>query len=149
MRRPIAALVLTGAVALAVVWEGFRSDAYIPVPGDVPTIGYGTTEGVALGDTITEPVARQRLSKDMERFKSTLQVCIKVPLHQHEFDAIASMTYNIGGRAMCGSTLVRKLNAGDYAGACAQMSKWVYAGGCKLQGLVNRRAEERRVCEGK
>lgn len=138
---------MAGAIALAAGWESFRSDAYIPVPGDVPTIGYGTTAGVKLGDKITEPEARRRLGVDMSSFKSSIGRCVHVPLAQNEFTAYASLTYNIGGKAFCGSTLVRRLNAGDYAGACAEISRWNKSGGRVLRGLTNRRAAERAVCE--
>lgn len=148
-RKAIGALVISAAgLAGVAAWEGYRSEAYLDVVG-VPTIGYGTTEGVELGDKITEPVARERLKQDMSRFRSSMQLCVKVPLHQYEFDAYASLTYNIGGKAFCGSTLVRKLNREDYAGACAEITRWNRAGGRVVQGLVNRRAEERARCEGR
>ena len=85
----------------------------------------------------------------MSRFKSSIGRCVKVPLYQHEFTAYASLTYNIGGKAFCSSTLVRKLNAGDYAGACAEIPRWNRAGGKVIPGLDNRRAHERAVCEGR
>ena len=85
----------------------------------------------------------------MQKFEGALKQCVRVSLHQYECDAFVSLAYNIGSGAFCGSTLVRKLNAGDYAGACAEIDRWVYAGGKRLPGLVKRRAEERARCEGK
>ncbi|MCG9123095.1 glycoside hydrolase family protein [Laribacter hongkongensis] len=84
----------------------------------------------------------------MQKFEGALKQCVCVSLHQYEYDAFVSLAYNIGSGAFCGSTLVRKLNASDYAGACAEIDRWVYAGGKCLPRLVKRRAEERIRCEG-
>jgi lysozyme len=148
-RMLVAALSLSGAGLVGIaVHEGYRDTAYIPIPGDVPTIGFGTTEGVRLGDRITPPVALMRALRDAEKFEGALKRCVKVPLHQHEYDVFVSFAYNVGETAFCNSTLVRKLNAGDYVGACNELDRWVYAGGRKVQGLVNRRAEEKTKCLG-
>ena len=72
--------------------------------------------------------------------------CTKVPLNQNQYDALVSFTYNVGVGAYCGSTLVRKLNQGDYTGACNELRRWVYAGGKRVQGLANRREAERSLC---
>lgn len=75
---------------------------------------------------------------------------IYVPLEQHEWAALLSWSYNVGTTAACGSSLVRKINSGQPASAwCAELDRWVYAGGKRVQGLVNRRAAERRMCEGR
>lgn len=149
-RVGIAALVLSAAGLVGITqWEGYTDRAVIPVPGDVPTIGFGTTEGVKLGDKITPPVALKRALSDVQKFEGSIKRCVTVPLHQYEYDAYTSLAYNIGPGAFCSSTLVRKLNAGDYAGACAEISKWVRAGGRVVQGLVNRRTAERAQCEGR
>jgi lysozyme len=137
-----------GLVGIA-LHEGYRDEAYIPIPGDVPTIGFGTTDGVHLGDTITPPKALVRALSDVNKFEGALRDCVKVPLHQYEYDVYVSFSYNVGSRAFCSSTIVAKLNAEDYAGACAELSRWVYAGGRVVQGLVNRRVQERAKCEGK
>ena len=71
-----------------------------------------------------------------------------MPLHQHEYDAFLSLAYNIGPGAFCGSTLVRKLNAEDYAGACAEILRWDKAGGKTVAGLTKRRQAEYRQCMG-
>lgn len=150
MRRAVMTMALSAAGLVGIaLWEGYSEQAYIPVKGDVPTIGFGTTEGVKLGDKTTPPKALKRALDDVSRFEGAIRQCVKVPLHQHEYDAFASLAFNVGPSAFCGSTLVRKLNAGDYAGACAEISRWVYQGGRVLQGLVNRRAHERAMCEGK
>lgn len=129
--------------------EGYTDKAVIPVPGDVPTIGFGTTDGVKLGDKITPPAALSRALRDAGKFEGAIKRCVKVPLSQGEYDAYVSLTYNIGEGAFCGSTLVRKLNAEDYAGACAEISKWDKFQGKPLRGLTIRRAEERATCEGR
>lgn len=149
-RTVIAALVLSAATFVGIVqFEDYSSTAYIPVPGDVPTIGFGTTAGVKLGDTITPPAALARALTDVSKFEAAIRQCVTVPLHQHEYDAFVSLAYNIGPSAFCTSTLVRLLNAGDYAGACAQISRWNKQGGRELPGLTKRRAAERAMCEGR
>jgi len=136
------------AVALVgiITHEGYRDTAYIPVPGDVPTIGFGTTAGVKMGDRITPPKALDRALTDIQQFEATIKQCVKVPLAQHEFDAYVSLTYNIGGRAFCSSTLVRKLNAGDYEGACKEILRWDRFQGKPLAGLTARRQDEYKKC---
>ena len=154
-RMGIGSLVLSAA-ALAVIagYEGYRSTAYIPVPGDVPTIGHGTTryedgKAVKMGDKVTPERARILLQHDASAFARAVQRCAPVPMHQHEFDAFVSLAYNIGEGAFCKSTLAKKLNALDYAGACREIEKWVYFKGKTLPGLVKRRADERARCEGR
>lgn len=128
--------------------EDFRSKAYMPTKDDVPTYGFGTTEGVKLGDTITVTAALERALKDVKKFEGALKTCVTVPLHQYEYDAYVSFAYNIGSSAFCNSTLVKKLNAGDYPGACAEISRWDKQGKKVLAGLTNRRRHERAICEG-
>lgn len=128
--------------------EGFSDMAYIPIAGDVPTIGFGSTEGVQLGNKITVPEALERLHRDVGNAESAIGQCVTVPLSQGEYDAFTSLAFNIGSSAFCSSTLVRKLNGGDYEGACQEIRKWVYSGGRKIQGLVNRREDEYRMCMG-
>lgn len=144
-RVGIAALVLSAAGFVGIVLnEGYTDHAVIPIPGDVPTLGFGTTSGVRMGDRTTPPRALARALSDVSQFEGALKRCVKVPLHQYEYDAYADFAYNIGATAFCNSTLVKKLNAGDYAGACAEISRWV-----KQPQLAPRRARERAMCEGK
>ena len=128
--------------------EAFRSGAYDDGVG-VSTVGFGTTDGVKPGDTITVEQALVRALQDVSKFEGAIKRCVTVPLFQREYDAYTSLVYNIGATAFCGSTLVRKLNAMDYVGACAEISRWDRAGGKVLRGLTRRRAEERELCEGK
>jgi lysozyme len=148
-RKHIAALSASALLLVSLAnFEGYRSKAYIPVPGDVPTIGYGTTDGVKMGDTVTKAEAMVLLRKDVAGFEGVVKRCVKVPLYQYEYDAYTSLAYNVGARAFCKSTLVRKLNAGDYAGACAQILRWDRFKGRVLRGLTNRRRVEYGQCMG-
>lgn len=153
-RKAIAALSVTGAVGLIAGYEGFSNTAYIPVPGDVPTIGYGQTyyadgSKVKMGDTISKTEAQKQLTLLTRRdFADKLGNCVKVPLYQNEFDAYVSLAYNIGTAAFCKSTLVKKLNQGDYVGACSQILRWNKSGGRVLKGLDNRRRQEYKLCMG-
>ena len=149
MRLPILALRLSAVALVSIAgWEGYKSLAYIPVPGDVPTIGFGTTKDVKMGDTIDPVTALQKKLRDVEVFEGAIKQCVHVPLSQHEYDAYLSLAYNIGSGAFCRSTLVRKLNAGDYEGACKEILRWNYFRGKPLQGLTNRRQAEYKQCMG-
>ena len=148
-RSAIAALALSAAGLVHIaIGEGYRETAYIPVPGDVATIGFGTTGGVKMGDKITPPKALERSLADISKFEGAIKECVKVPLYQREFDAYTSLAYNIGSGAFCRSTLVKKLNAGDYVGACEQILVWDRFKGAPLAGLTKRRQSEYRTCVG-
>lgn len=142
-------LVLTAAVLVGIaVEEGFVGKAYTPVKGDVPTIGFGTTTGVKQGDTITPERALVRLLNDADKFTQAVKRCAPVPMHQYEFDAYISLTYNIGPTAFCNSTLVKKLNTYDYEGACKEILRWDKFKGKPLKGLTLRRQREYNLCMG-
>jgi lysozyme len=148
-RTHVAALSLSAAALVGIaLHEGYRDEAYTPVPGDVPTIGFGTTEGVKMGDRITPPRALVRLLDDASEFETAVRRCAPVPMYQYEFDAYVLLTYNIGAGAFCSSTLARKLKAGDYAGACAEILRWDKFKGQPLTGLTKRRREEHAKCLG-
>lgn len=148
-RVQLASITLSAAALVGIaVHEGYRDTAYIPVPGDVPTIGFGTTGGVKMGDKITPPQALIRALQDVQKFEGALKQCVKVPLHQHEYDAYISLSYNIGSGAFCRSTLVAKLNTQDYAGACKEILRWDKFKGEPLKGLTIRREREYRQCTG-
>lgn len=155
IRLPIAALALSasGFVSL-LVYEGYTDKAVIPIKGDVPTIGFGTTGGVSIGDR-TDPVsAVQRAARDVVQFEGAIKSCVKVPLAQAEYDVYTEHAYNIGGKAFCGSTITKRLNAGDYRGACDAILMWRYAAGkdCSKResgclGLWKRRLLSYQKCE--
>lgn len=147
-RITVAALAVS-AVCLAGIatHEGYRGEAYKDAVG-VPTIGFGETADVKMGDKTTPERALVRLLSSTEKHADAIRQCIKVPLYQHEFDAYVSLAYNIGTGAFCKSTLVKKLNAKDYTGACEEIRRWNRAGGKVLPGLTKRRETEYRMCMG-
>lgn len=147
-RVAVAALTLSASALVGIAtWEGYRDHAYDDGVG-VQTVGFGSTHGVKKGDR-TDPVrALIRLHQDADAFAQAVRSCAPVPMYQHEFDSFVSLAYNIGPTAFCGSTLVKRLNAGDYAGACAEIKRWNRAGGKVLGGLTKRRAAEYRQCMG-
>jgi lysozyme len=146
-RGIVAGLSASALIGLA-LFEGFSGTAYDDGVG-VQTIGFGTTEGVNPGDRITVERALVRLGADVGKFESRLRECIgPVPMHQYEWDSVVSWAYNVGTGAACSSTLVRKLQALDYTGACNELPRWNKAGGKVLRGLVKRREAERRLCLG-
>jgi lysozyme len=148
-RVALASLSLSAAALVGIVMhEGYREDAYIPVPGDRPTIGFGTTDGVQLGDRTSPTEALRRALIDVDRFTGALKDCVQVPLTQYELDAYVSLSYNIGSQAFCASTLVRKLNREDYEGACREILRWDWFNGRRLPGLTKRRQSEYAQCLG-
>lgn len=129
--------------------EGLVTTAYQD-PGGVWTIGYGHTgPDVTPGQTISEEEATRLLNQDTAWAQDAVRNNVKVPLTQGQFDALTSFTYNVGAGAFQNSTLLEKLNAGDYAGAQAEFGEWTSAGGTPLPGLINRRAEEAEMFGGK
>ena len=148
-RMQLAGLALSASALVGIaLHEDYSSKAIIPVPGDKPTIGFGTTDGVKMGDSITPPKALQRALQDIQQFEGAIKRCVTVPLHQREYDAYTSLTYNIGQTAFCNSTLVRKLNAQDYEGACKEILRWDRFQGKPLSGLTKRRQAEFQQCVG-
>ena len=137
-------------VALIKAHEGLRLEAY-PDPAHgwkVATIGYGHTTAagppkVERGMKITEAGADAILRQDLAKFERYVTDAVKVPLNQNEFDALVSFTFNLGPGNLRSSTLLKKLNAGDRAGAADEFLKWTKAGGKTLPGLVKRREAER------
>lgn len=133
-------------------FEGLRLKAY-KCPSGIWTIGYGHTKGVYPGMTITEELADKFLVDDIWYFERDVESLVKVPLTQGQFDALVSFAFNVGSdiddddipEGLGDSTLLKKLNSGDYAGAADEFPKWVYSRGKKLKGLVRRRAAEREL----
>ena len=158
-RMAVSAMLVAAATIISIAgFEGYREEAYIPVKGDVPTIGFGTTKGVKMGDKITPQRAMQRLLDEVDsEYAQGIRKCIKVPLYQHEFGAFLSLAYNVGVPTFCRKAapgkppnLIDLINAKRYAEACERIDAFVYGPGRKkLRGLVKRRAEERAICEGK
>lgn len=135
-------------IALICGFEGLELQAYDDGTG-VCTIGYGTIiypngKTVQYGDVCTIEQAQSFMQHDLKRFEQAVSTAVKVPLSQNQFDALVSLTYNIGIGAFRNSTLLKLLNTLDYVGASNQFDVWVKAGGQTVQGLVNRRAVEKR-----
>lgn len=141
-------LAATLSIATAVVstFEGLRTETYLD-PIEIPTICYGHTATARLGDRRTPEQCKEQLSKDLLIAIEDVERRVRVPLTVERRAALVSFVYNVGGTRFGNSTLLRKLNAGDSRGACAELSRWVYAGGVKLNGLVARRVKERELCE--
>lgn len=124
-------------------FEGLSLRAYRD-PVGIWTIGYGHTgPEVGRGDVITRTEAERLLRSDLDRFESSVQRLVKVPLNSNQFSALVSFTYNVGAGNLGKSTLLKLLNRRNYQGAADQFPKWVYGGGKVLSGLVRRRREER------
>ena len=142
-------------VGIIADFEGYRSRAYDDGVG-VQTIGFGSTthpdgRPVKPGDTVTPERAVVMLARDADRIARELATCIgDVPLAPHEWDAYVSWAYNVGARAACSSTLVKRLRQTppDYAGACRELLRWTKAGGRELPGFKARREAEYKLCMG-
>ena len=111
-------------------------------PAGVLTIGYGTTTDIKEGDVWTPGQAVDALKRDLDTFAEQVSGLVKVELNQNQFDALVSFAYNVGAGALAKSTLLKKLNKGDFDGAVAQFKNWTRGGGKVLPGLVRRRAVE-------
>jgi lysozyme len=135
-------------------FEKFRPTAYNATKAEAAkgiwTIGYGHTKGVKAGQTCTVAMAIEWLEDDVAQ--AAIDVCraVNVPLNQQQFDALVSLVFNCGYGKKDGvkgdiadSTLLQRLNAGDYAGAAAQFTSWDHQGGIELDGLRKRRQQER------
>lgn len=137
-------------IALIKQFEGCRLIAYPdPGTGGAPwTIGYGWTQPVdgkpvRPGMTIDQATADRLLKTGLVSYENDVSRLVKVKLSQDQFDALVSFTYNLGSRSLSTSTLLSKLNAGDYAGAADEFPRWNKAGGKVLNGLTRRREAER------
>lgn len=134
-------------IALIKQFEGCKLTAYQDSVG-VWTIGYGWTQPVdgkpiRAGMTIKQETAERLLKTGLVSYESDVSRLVKVGLTQGQFDALVSFTYNLGARSLSTSTLLRKLNTGDYAGAADEFLRWNKAGGKVLNGLTRRREAER------
>lgn len=139
------ALAMPVALAAVMAFEGFRQSAYLD-PVGIPTICYGETAGVRMGQTRTEAECADLLAGRLGDSLAMLEADLP-DAHPRTLAALASFVYNVGENAYRGSTLRRYARAGDMMAACGQLDRWVYAGGKKLRGLVIRREKERQLCE--
>lgn len=123
--------------------EQFRPTAFKPTKRDVWTIAYGHTKGVQPGDTCTVEEGLAFLRTDVAWAVEAVNRAVTVPLTQPQFDALVSFVYNIGAPNFFTSTLLKQLDAGDYAAAAHDMLAWDHQAGAELAGLETRREQER------
>jgi lysozyme len=129
-------------IALIVEFEGFRSEAYIPVPGDIPTIGFGFTKGVKMGDKMTRSEAAERLKRELIEYENGVAAsCTRTP-NENEFAALVSFAFNVGVGGLRKSSVLKAHNRGDKQAAARAFSLWNKAGGKVLPGLTRRRMAE-------
>jgi lysozyme len=146
----VAAVMAAAALAVPFIskWEGWAPVAYRdPAPAGYVTACYGNRTDAVLGRTYTEEDCARLLAQDAIAHGLEIDRCIPANTPFNARAAFTSLAFNIGAAQFCSSTLARKLNAGDVAGACAEISRWTKAGGRVLPGLVSRRTDERKLCE--
>lgn len=139
---------IAGSLAMAVsivgYFEGRELIGYAD-PVGIPTICYGHTATAKVGDTKSPEECERLLQQDLGIALNAVDHALpNLPAQTRA--ALGSFTYNVGVGSFNGSTLLRKAKSGDLIGACNELTRWVYAGGRKLKGLVNRRAAERELC---
>lgn len=130
---------------LMVFYEGERLTSYRDT-GGIWTIGVGHTSdskfAVKKGQTITREFSRELLRHDLKEAENFVNTLVKVPLNENQYGALVSFTFNLGGGSLKISTLLKKLNAGNYKAIPSELNKWVFDDGVKLAGLVKRRKAE-------
>ena len=125
-------------------FEGVRLKAYLDT-GGVPTIGVGHTKGVKMGQTASEAQVDAWLKEDLAHAEATVLKLVKVKLSDNQFAALSSFVFNLGEGQFAKSTLLRKLNAGDYNGAADEFLRWNKDNGKVIAGLTRRREAERKL----
>ena len=129
-------------VALIQGFEHLELDAYLDGNG-IPTIGWGHTLGVRLGDTCTPEQADTWFFQDTGGACRVVMANVDIAINQNQFDALVSFTFNVGGGAFLHSTLLRVLNAGHLMAAADEFLRWDHVAGVVSDGLARRRAAER------
>lgn len=142
----ITAAVLAVASPVVMHFEGKENQAYLDAVS-IPTICYGHTSTAKLGQVKTDEECELLLKEDLAVSLADVERLVKVPVTVETKASLVSFVFNVGGSQFAKSTLLKKLNSGDYLGACAELDRWVYAGGARLRGLVSRRQAERELCE--
>ncbi|MFT1010959.1 lysozyme [Enterobacter hormaechei] len=153
LRNKILAALGGGAIAIATVMlsgkdglEGREYVAYRDVVGVLTVCDGHTGSDIIPGKRYTYKECDTLTRADLTRIARQVDQHIRVPVTETQRAAIYSFAYNVGAAATINSTMLRKLNASDYGGACAELKRWVYAGGQKWKGLMNRRDVEYEVC---
>jgi len=153
-QRPTSRLKKSASIAaLATVlvggFEGVRTVAYYDPPG-IPTICYGETRGVKIGDTATVEQCKAMLNAALDGFSRAIDKCLPDSVPEPSYVAFLSAAYNIGPDAFCASSMAAAARRGDLRGACDALLKWdkTTIAGVKvaLPGLTKRRAAERDLC---
>jgi|TARA_R110000765_G_scaffold393517_1_gene486910 lysozyme len=129
-------------------FEGCELNSYKCAAG-VPTIGYGSTHGIQMGMSISKARAEELLLEDISKFEDIVDKAVTVALDQHQFDALVSWTFNLGGGNLNSSTMLKVINAGDYEDVPEQIKRWNKANGKVLEGLIRRREAEALLFAGK
>ncbi|MBA8838355.1 lysozyme [Ochrobactrum sp. RH2CCR150] len=140
---------MAAAVALVGAWEGVKLVAYPDqFANGLPTVCFGETRGVKLGDRYTMDECKKMLGSALVDFEMGMRRCLTTPdkVPDKPYVAFLSLSYNIGTGAFCRSSVARYANAGDYRKACDAISLYNRAGGRVVKGLANRRADERKLC---
>ena len=142
-------LALATTASLIAGFEGLHTAAYRD-PVGIPTACFGMTKGVKLGQQYSEAECEEYLFEQIIGYQRAVRERVEVPMTNSQLAAITSFTYNVGVGAFEQSTLRRKLNQGDYEGACNELPRWKYGtvAGVKIElpGLVRRREAERELC---
>jgi lysozyme len=128
-------------------FEGLACTAYPDrLAHGLPTVCYGETEGVQLGDHYTKAECQEMLANKLPRYWSEISRCISVKTSDNEKVAYTSFSYNVGTGAFCKGSVARRLNDGDHTGACNALLAYDHASGKKVPGLTRRREAERQLC---
>lgn len=137
-------------------WEGFKNNVYKDSAG-LPTIGVGHLltqdelrsgkisirgDDIRYGNGLTDEKVSALLKQDLSSREQLVRTMVQVPLNQNQFDALVSFVFNVGRSAFQKSTLLKVLNEGHYDEVPKQLSRWIYSGGERDKGLVNRRNNE-------
>lgn len=135
------------AIALIGAWEGLRLYSYRDVIG-VWTACYGETLGIRPGMKFTKDECDAMFLPSIQKHEAGMRKCLIAPdaIPEKSYVAFVSLTYNIGTAGFCRSSLPRLINAGDIRAACNLLPAFNRAGGRVVQGLVNRRAAEKKIC---
>jgi lysozyme len=138
-------VVVALALPFTAYHEGLRLKAYLD-PIGIPTICYGETLGVEMGQEKTKAECDALFEARLGFFAYAVDAAISPSMSPYTHAALTSWTYNVGIGAMQKSTLVRLMNEGRTVEACNELPKWNKAGGRVLPGLVKRREDERKLC---
>jgi lysozyme len=147
-------ITVASAAAIAAALPAVKAYEGLWLTAKVDTIGtgrpvtacYGETENVRLGQKFTKQECDDLLAVKLKRYDAEIGRCILVTLPDYTRAALVSFAYNVGSAAACRSSTIQKMNEGDIRGGCNALMQWTHAQGHVVQGLVNRREKERKLC---